>query len=133
MAIRYNKDKYARVKNLKNEPLSLITPRSKKRKLDERKHKTPALQLLFCTSTPSFEMVTFSLPTTRSKGKAKVGKNVWNDPTIALGQAYNIIFDNKLKGLSSISSHKLLSCHIHKLVQEFCSTFLHHLLSSYTC
>ena len=43
MAIRYNKNKYAHVKNLKNEPLSLITPGSKKRKLDERKNETPAL------------------------------------------------------------------------------------------
>ena len=133
MAIRYNKDKYARVKNLKNEPLSLITPRSKKRKLDERKHKTPALQLLFCTSTPSFEMVTFSLPTTRSKGKAKVGKRVWYDPATALGRAHNVITDDKLKGLLSILSHKLVSRHIHKLVQVFYSTFLHYSLSSYTC
>ena len=43
MATRYSKDKYARVKNLKNEPLSLITPRSKKRKQDEGKDETPAL------------------------------------------------------------------------------------------
>ena len=98
--------------------------------------KTPALQLLFCTPsspTPSFEMVTFSLPTTRSKGKAKVGKNVWNDPTIPLGQAHNVIIDNKLKGLSSISSHKLVNRHIRKLVQVFHSMFLQHLSSNYTC
>ena len=43
MATRYSKDKYVGVKNLKNEPLSLITPRSKKRKQDEGKDETPAL------------------------------------------------------------------------------------------
>ena len=90
MATRYNKDKYARVMNLKNEPLSLITPRSKKRKLDEGKDKTPALQSLFCTPssptpTPSLKIMTFSPLTTHSKGKAKVGKSVWDDPTTALG------------------------------------------------
>ena len=37
MATRYSKEKYTRVKNLKNEPLSLITPRLKKCKLDEGK------------------------------------------------------------------------------------------------
>ena len=43
MATRYNKDKYAHVKSLKNECLSLITPRLKKRRLDEGKDKTPTL------------------------------------------------------------------------------------------
>jgi len=79
MATRYSKDKYARVKNLKSEPLSHITPGSKRCKLDEGKDKTPAPLLLFGTSsspTPSLEMMTFSPLTTRFKGKAKVGKNV---------------------------------------------------------
>ena len=78
MATRYNNDKYARVKSLKNEPLSHITPGSKKCKLDEGKDETPALKSLFGTlssPTPSLEMMTFSPPTTRFKGKAKVGKS----------------------------------------------------------
>ena len=54
MATRYSKDKYAHVKSLKYEPLSLINPRSKKRRLDEGKDKTPALQSLFGTlSSPT--------------------------------------------------------------------------------
>ncbi|XP_075668133.1 uncharacterized protein LOC142638028 [Castanea sativa] len=62
-------------------------------------------------------MMTFTPPTTCSKGKGKVGKNVWEDPTIALGQAHNVIINDELKGLSSIPSHELVSRHIHKLVQ----------------
>ncbi|KAL0008294.1 hypothetical protein SO802_009796 [Lithocarpus litseifolius] len=62
-------------------------------------------------------MMTFSSLTTRSKGKAKVGKSVWDDLVSALGRAHNVIVDNKLKGLSSIPSHELASCHINKLVQ----------------
>ena len=136
MATRYNKDKYVSVKNLKNEPLSLITPGSKKRRLDERKDKTPALQSLFRTPsslTPSLEMMTFNPPTTRSKRKAKVGKSVWDDLVTTLGQAYNVNTDDELKGLSSISSHKLVNRHIRKLVQVFHSMFLQHLSSNYTC
>jgi len=49
--------------------------------------------------------MTFTPPTTRSKGKGKVGKSVWEDPTTALGRAHNVITDNKLRGLSSIPSH----------------------------
>ncbi|KAK9991584.1 hypothetical protein SO802_026569 [Lithocarpus litseifolius] len=120
MTIRYSKDKYARVKNVKNEPLSLITPGLKKRKLDEGKDETPAVQSLFRTlssPTPSLEMMTFSRLTTRSKGKAKVGKSVWDDTATALRRAHDVITDDKLKGLLSISSHELFSRHIHKLVQ----------------
>lgn len=76
-------------------------------------------------------MKTFSPPTTRSKGKAKIGKGVWDGPAIALRQAHNVVTDDKLKGLSSIPSHELVSYHIHKLVQVFHSMFLHHWLSSY--
>ena len=119
MATRYSKDKYARVKNLKNEPLSHLNLRSKKRKLDEGKDETPSPSSLFDTPsspTPSFEMITFSPPTTHSKGKAKIGKSVWEDPATALGRAHNVITNDELKGLSSIPSHELVNRHIHKLV-----------------
>ena len=79
MDTRYNKDKYAHVKSLKNEPLSLLTPGSKKCKLDKDKDETLAPLSLFGTlssHTPSLEMMTFTRPTTNSKGKGKVGKNV---------------------------------------------------------
>ena len=134
MTTRYSKDKYARVKNLKGEPLSHITPGSKRCKLDEGKDETLAPLSLFDTPsspTPSLEMMTFSPPTTSSKGKAKVGKSVWDDLAIVFGWAHNVITDDGLKGLSSIPSHELVSRHIHKLVQVFYLMFLHYLLSIY--
>lgn len=79
MATKYRKDKYAHVKSLKKEPLSMHTPRSKKRKLDNGKDETPAPLSLFGTPsplTPSFEMMTFTPLTTCSKGKGNVGKSV---------------------------------------------------------
>ena len=76
-------------------------------------------------------MMTFSPLNTRSKGKAKVGKSVWDDPATALGRVYNVITDDELKGLSSIPSHELASHHIQKLVQVFYSTFLYYSLSIY--
>ncbi|KAK9988118.1 hypothetical protein SO802_028357 [Lithocarpus litseifolius] len=113
MATRYSKNKYARVKNLKNEPLD-------QRNVSWMKGRTRLLPLsLFGTPsslTPSLEMITFSPPTTRFKGKANVGKSVWDDPATALGQAYNVITDDELMGLSSSLSHELVSRHIHKLV-----------------
>ena len=136
MTTRYSKDKYARVKNLKGEPLSHITPGSKRCKLDEGKDETLAPLSLFDTPsspTPSLEMMTFSPPTTRSKGKAKVAKSVWDGLATALGRAHNVITNDELKGLLSIPSHELVSLHIHKLVQVFYSTFLHYSLRIYTC
>ena len=88
MATKYSKYKYASVKSLKNEPLSQPTPRLKKCKLDKGKNETPAPLSLFGTPsspTPSLEMITFTPPTTGSKGKGKAGKSVWEDPATALG------------------------------------------------
>nr|POE75827.1 hypothetical protein CFP56_05097 [Quercus suber] len=53
-------------------------------------------------------MMTFTPPTTRSKGKGKVGKSVWEDLATALGRAHNVITDDELRGLSSIPSHELV-------------------------
>ena len=136
MATRYSKDKYAYVKNLKNEPLSLLTPRSKKHKLDEGKNETPFPLSLFGTRSspmPSLEMMAFTPPSTHSKGKGKVGKSVWEDPATAHGQAHNVITNNELRGLSSIPSHEQVILHIHKLVQVFYSATLYCSLSIYTC
>ena len=119
MATRYSKEKYARIKNLKNEPLSNLTTDSKKRKLSDEKAETTALLPVHTTpssSTPSLEVTAFTPPTTRAKGKGKVGRSVWDDPATAMGRAHNVITDNELKGLSSIPSHELVSRHIHKLV-----------------
>ena len=75
MATRYNKDKYARVKGLKNEPLSHLTLESKKRNLDKGKDETPAPLSIFGTpssSTPSFEMMTSLLQPLIPKKKVKL-------------------------------------------------------------
>ena len=93
---------------------------SKKRKLSEKKGETtalPSVQVAPFSPTPSLEVTTFTSPTTRSKGKGKAGRSVWDDPATVMGRAHNVIIDDKLKGLSSIPSHKLVSFHIHKLVQ----------------
>lgn len=120
MATRYSKEKYACIKNLKNEPLSNLTADSKKRKLTDEKAETAALPPVHTTlssPTPSWEVATFTPPTTHAKGKSKVGRSVRDDPSIAMGHVHNVITNDELKGLSSIPSHELVSHHIHKLVQ----------------
>ena len=122
MATRYSKDKHARVKGMKNEPLSQLAIDTKKRKLNEEKSETiisSSVHTVPSSSTPCLEMVTVTPPTTHSKGKSKIGKSIWEDPATALRQGHNIIMDEELKGLASILSHKLVSCHIHKLVHVF--------------
>ena len=119
MATRYNKEKYARIKNLKNEPLSNLTTDSKKRKSSDEKAKTTALPPVHTTPsspTPSLEVTAFTPSTTHAKGKGKVGKSVWVVPATAMGHAHNMITDDELKGLLSIPSHELVSHHIHNLV-----------------
>ena len=66
MATRYSKEKYARIKDLKNEPLSNIATDSKKRKLGEEKGETAAL--------PSLEVTAFTPLLLIQKVKAKLGE-----------------------------------------------------------
>ena len=112
MAARYSKDKYARIKNLKNEPLANLTSDLKKRKLSDEKAKTavlPPVHVAPSSPSLSLEVIAITSPITCAKGKDKVGRSVWNDPATALGRAHNVITNDELKGLSSIPSHKLVS------------------------
>lgn len=59
----------------------------------------------------------FPSPPRTWKGKEKKCENVWTDPTTALGRMHNVISKDKLKALSLVPSHELVSRHIHKLVQ----------------
>ena len=120
MTSRYNKDKYAYIRDLKNEPLVKLTSNSKKRKLSEEKADAanlPLVNVAPSSPTPSLEVTVATPPLTRSKGKSKIGMSLWDDHTIALGHVHNVITNDELKGLSSIPSHELVSRHIHKLVQ----------------
>nr|POF01440.1 hypothetical protein CFP56_35717 [Quercus suber] len=105
---------------LENEPLANLTSDSKKRKLSDKKVDAAALPPVYVTlpsPTPSLEVTVVTPPLTHAKGQSKVGMSVWDDPAIALGHTHNVITNDELKGLSSIPSHKLVSRHIHKLVQ----------------
>nr|POE50108.1 hypothetical protein CFP56_73615 [Quercus suber] len=120
MATRYSRDKYARIKNLKSEPLANLTSGSKKRKLGDEKAKVslrPSAHIAPPSPTPSLEVTTISPPVTRARGKSKIGMNLWDDPATALGRAHNVITIDELKSLSSVPSHELVSRHNHKLVQ----------------
>ena len=72
MATKYSKDKYARIKDLKNEPLYNLTADPKKRKLSDEKTET-ATPLSVHTNpsspTPSLEVIAFTPLTTHAKGK----------------------------------------------------------------
>nr|POE57833.1 hypothetical protein CFP56_76368 [Quercus suber]POE62721.1 hypothetical protein CFP56_26481 [Quercus suber] len=122
MATRYSRNKYARIKNLKSEPLANLTSGSKKRKLGDEKAEAsllnPSVHVALPSPTPSLEVTAISPPMTRARGKSKVGMNVWDDPATALGCAHNVITSDELKSLSSVPSHELVSRHIHKLVQS---------------
>ena len=131
MAARYSKDKYACIKNLKNEPLANLTSDLKKRKLSDEKANTFALPPVHIAPPfpiSSLEVTAGTPPLTRAKGKSKLGMSVWDDPTTALGRAHNVITNDELRGLSSIPSHELINRHIHKLVQVSNSVLLASLL-----
>ena len=99
MATRYSKKKYARIKGLRNVPLSNLTTESKKRKLGGEKGEAatlPPIQITLSSPTPSLEVMGFNPLTTFSKGKGKAGRSIWDDPATAIGRAHNLITDDEL-------------------------------------
>ena len=79
MATKYSKEKYAYIKDLKNEPLSNLTADLKKRKLSDEKIETivlPPIHTAPSSPTPSLEVAAFTPPITRVKGKGKMGRSI---------------------------------------------------------
>ena len=113
--------------------LSLLLGRRNASFMKEKMKLLPPSSLFGTPSspTPSFEMITFTTPSTCSKEKGKAGKSVWEDPAIALGWDHIVITIDELRGLSSIPSYELVNCHIHKLVQVFYSATFYCWLSIY--
>lgn len=79
MGTRYSNEKYARIKGMKNEPLSQLATNPKKQKLNEEKGETfisSSVHTIPSSLTLSLEVMVVTPPTTRSKGKSKIGKSV---------------------------------------------------------
>lgn len=79
MTTRYSKEKDARIRGMKNEPLSQLAVDSKKRKLNDEKGDamvSPSVQAIPSSPTPSLEVTAFTPLITHSKGKGKVGKSI---------------------------------------------------------
>ena len=51
------------------------------------------------------------------KGKKKVGASIWADVEMALAPTNEIVTFEELKEISSVPSHDMVNCHVHKLVQ----------------
>lgn len=90
---------------MKNEPLSSLAPDAKRRKFGEGKYEGPTPLALFqalVSPTPAPKMVVglpssaVTPPITHSKGKGRVEKSIWEDPTTAVGRAHNVITDEEL-------------------------------------
>ena len=83
MSTRQSKDKYARLRSMKSEPLSSLAPDAKRRKFGKGKFEGPTPLALFQASispTPSTKVVAalplsaVAPPVTCSKGKARLGR-----------------------------------------------------------
>ena len=129
MTSKFNKEMYAKIKGKKNEPLSAIgqkvlriTDKEKEKETVERVSSTPAPDLdEGQTTSPdvSIEEVVRPLKKrkTRAKGKEKVSFNVWEDTGVAMDCVNELLTPREMKEISSVPSHEMVSCHIHKLVQ----------------
>ena len=129
MTTKFNKEMYAKIKGKKNEPLAAIgqrklriTDKDKEKKMVERVSSTPALDLdegQAASLGVSVEEVVHPSKKRKNgdKGKEKVGSSVWEDTGVAMDRASDLLTPGEMREISSVPSHEMVSCHVHKLVQ----------------
>ena len=139
MTPKFNKEMYKKIREKKNEPLSSTSQRKlrftdkekeKEKEIVERGSSTPILELEDGQeASPGVSVEEVARPLKKqkvgSKGKEKVGSNVWTDAEAAMDRAYDLFTAGEMKEISSIPSHKMVSHHVHKLVQVLLPVFIH--------
>lgn len=88
----------------------------------ERVSSTPALDLdEGQAASPSVSVEEVVRPSkkrkTGDKGKEKVGFSIWEDVGVAMDCANELFTLREMKEISSMPFHKMVSRHVHKLVQ----------------
>ena len=96
--------------------------KEKEKEVVERGSSTPALDLdegLVVSPDISVEEVArpFKKQKVASKGKEKVGASVWSDAEMAMDRANELFTTGEMREITSIPSHEIVSCHVHKLMQ----------------
>ena len=129
MTSKFNKEMYDKIKGKKNEPLSSIgqkrlriTDKEKEKEVVERGSSTPTLDLdEGLVASPGISIEEVARPSKRQKaarkGKGKVDASVWSDAGTAMDRATEFFTPGEMREITSIPSHEMVSCHVHKLVQ----------------
>ena len=129
MMTKFNKEMYAKIKGKKNKPLSAIgqrrlriTDKEKEKETVERVSSTLAPNLdEGQAASPSVSVEEVVCPSKKrkigDKGKEKVGFNIWEDAGVAMDCANELLTPGEMKEISSVPFHKMVSRHVHKLVQ----------------
>ena len=139
MTSKFNQEMYKKIGEKKNELLSSIGQRKlrftdkekeKEKEIVERGSSTPILELEDGQeASPGVSVEEVARPLKKqkvgSKGKEKVGSNVWTDAEAAMDRAYDLFTPGEMKEISSIPSHKMVSRHVHKPVQVLLLVFVH--------
>ena len=136
MTTKFNKEMYKKIKEKKNEPLShigqrrlRITDKEKEKEVVERGSSTPALDLdEGQAASPGISVEEVAHPSKKqkvvNKGKEKIGSSVWFDAETAMDRANELLTPGEMKEISRVPSHKMVSRHVHKLVQVILHIFV---------
>ena len=138
MTSKFNKEMYKKIREKKNEPLSSIgqkklrftdKEKEKEKEMVERGSSTPILELVDGQeASPGISVEEVARPFKRqklgSKGKEKVGSNIWSDAEVAVDRANEFFTLGEMKEISSTPSHEMVSRHVHKLVQIILPAFV---------
>ena len=138
MTTKFNKDMYAKMRSKKDEPLSnlgkkVVRVTGKGLAINPFGSVTPMVSATETTRTASPTASIEEIPTPGSKRPRVTGKEkekvdsrssiIWDDERLAVDRAHEVVTPADLRALSDMSLNEVRSCHVHKLVQVWCSPF----------
>ena len=137
MTTKFNKDMYAKMRSKKDEPLSNIEKKSV-RITGKGSSVTPSASVISIgtettrTAFPATSVEEIPSPATKrprlsDREKEKVesrSSTIWDDERLAVDRAHEVVTAADLRTLSDMPLNKVVSGHVHRLVQVWCKPSL---------
>ena len=138
MTTKFNKDMYAKMRSKKDEPLSnlgkkAVSVTGKGPSINPLGSVTPMVSTIetMRTAFPTTSIEEIPTPGSKrphvaDKEKEKVdsrSSTIWDDERLAMDRAHEVVTPADLRALSNMSLNEVVSRHVHRLVQVWCSSF----------
>ena len=130
MTTKFNKDKYAKMRSKKDEPLSnfgkrIVRVTGKGPSVTPSALVSPSVLSIETTRTTSPATSVEEIPISISKRSHLIDKekvdshssSVWDDAKLVVERAHEVVTAEDLKIFTGVHSNEIVACHVQKIVQ----------------